>query len=307
MNTISKDRSKASLYFQAIRPFSFTASVTTVLVAAVSAYAYNSYHIDWFLLPVVLFGAVLFHTSSNLISEYNDYIQKVDREDTFGSSRILVDNLMKPKQVLYLGYIALAFGFLLGGILIYYRGVEILYYGLAGMIGAVFYTAKPFRFKYNALGDLMVFLMFGPILILGSFLGLTGSVRTDLIWISVPVALLVVGILHANNTRDIKHDSEANVNTVASVIGLKNSRLEYKFLVYGAYISAVLLVVFRVLDWYILVVFLSLPGAIKNIKEIEKADIDNPQEIAMLDVKTAQHHTQFGLLYIIGILLSAFL
>ena len=71
--------------------------------------------------------------------------------------------------------------------------------------------------------------------------------------------------------------------------------------------SVILLVVFRILDWYILAVFLSLPGALKNIKEIEKADIDNPQEIAMLDVKTAQHHTQFGLLYIIGILLSAFL
>lgn len=307
MNAIYKERSKASLYFQAVRPFSFTASITTVLVAAVSALAFRSYHIDWFLLPVVLLGAVLFHTSSNLISEYHDFIHGVDRADTFGSSRILVDNLMTPRQVLFLGYLALVLGFLLGGILIYYRGIEILYYGIAGMIGAVFYTAKPFRFKYNALGDLMVFLMFGPILLLGSFLGLTGTVRTDLIWISFPVALLVVGILHANNTRDIKHDSEARINTVASVIGLKNSRLEYKLLVYGAYLSVILLAVFRILDWYILAVFLSLPGALKNMKEIEKADINNPQAIAMLDVKTAQHHTQFGLLYIIGILISAFL
>ena len=307
MSAIIQNRSKSSLIMQAIRPFSFTASVTTVLVAAVSAIALNAPHVDWFLLPIVLFGAVLFHTSSNLISEYHDYKYRVDRPDTFGSSRILVDNLMQPKQILLMGYLSLGLGLLLGSVLIYFRGLEILYYGIAGVIGAVFYTAKPFRFKYNALGDILVFLMFGPILILGSYLGLTGHVNTELIWISVPIALLVVGILHANNTRDIKHDTEAKVNTFASVIGLKNSLIEYKFLVYGAYISAILLAVFKILDWYVLTVILSFPGALKNIKEIQKADIDNPQEIAMLDVKTAQHHTQFGILYIIGIILSALL
>jgi len=307
-NVLKPQRSKVSIWIQASRPFAFTASVTSVLVAAATVFLIQPKpHVDWFLFPVIFFGAVLFHTSANLIGEYFDYMKSVDRSDTYGSSRVLIDSLLTPKEVLFAGYLTLTVGFLLGMILVYYRGTNILALGIAGALACVFYTAKPIRFKYIALGDFLIFVMFGPLLVIGAYLGLTGSFNWNVFWISIPIVLPVVGILHANNTRDIISDTRADIKTLASVIGLKAAKIEYYILIIGAYTGVVLLVAFGVFKLYALVSLITLPGAIKNIKEMANASIEKPEDIAMLDVKTAQHHTQFGLLYIVGILLTAFL
>lgn len=302
------NRNKISVWIQAIRAFSFTASITSVIIATGAAILLQPHaKINWFLFPIVLFGAVLFHSAANLISEYYDFKQKVDTKESLGSSRVLVDGLLSPNDVLKGGFIVLLIGFLLGMILVYLRGINILYIGLAGVIGVVFYGANPFKFKYIALGDLIILLMFGPLLALGAYMGLTGDFNWKVVWISIPEVLPVVGILHANNTRDIMHDTQANIRTVASTIGIKGSKMEYTLLLVGTYLGVVLLILTGILKFWVLITFLSLPIAIKLLKEMSKANVDKPHEIAMLDVKTAQYHTQFGILYFIGILLSAWL
>ncbi len=306
-NIVSTPRSKMSLWVQAIRPFAFSASIIPVLLGAVGAMLYFPGHIAWYLLPVLIFAAILFHTGGNLISEYFDYKNDIDRKETLGGSRILVDEMLSPKQILNAGILTFVVGFLLGLILVWVRGTDILYLGLFGLIAGIFYTVKPFQFKYIALGDVLIFLAFGPLLVLGSYFALTGNMDWNIIWLSFPIGFLVVGILHANNTRDMKFDREAHIRTFASIIGIKGAKFEYYFLVIGAYLATVLLVLTGVVGWYVLLVVLSLPAAVKNIKQFSKASLENPKEIAMLDVQTAQLHMQFGLLFIIGILLNVFL
>lgn len=306
-STINTNRTKTSLWIQAIRPFAYSASIIPVLVATVGALLLFPGKIEWLLLPIILIAAVLFHTGGNLISEFFDFKHNVDRPESLGSSRILVDNLLAPKQILNAGIITFIVGFALGLILVYVRGLDILYLGLAGLIAGVFYTMKPFQFKYIALGDVLIFLAFGPLLVLGAYFGLTGDMNWDIVWISFPISFLVVGILHANNTRDIQFDKQAKIKTFAGIIGLKGAKFEYYFLIAGAYISVIVLILSNITDWYTLIVFLTLPVAIKNIKQISKASPEHLEEIAMLDVMTAQLHMQFGLLYIIGILLSVFI
>ncbi len=306
-STLQAPRSKVSLWIQATRPFAFSASVIPVLVGLMSALLYFPGGVEWYLLPVVLIAAVLFHTGGNLISEYFDYNYSVDREETLGGSRILVDGLLTPKQILNAGILTFAVGFLLGLILVYIRGLDILWMGLFGLIAGVFYTMKPFQFKYIALGDVLIFLAFGPILVLGSYFALTGDINWYPVWVSVPIGFLVVGILHANNTRDIKFDRQAHIKTFAGLIGIKGAKFEYYFLITGAYIATAVLIAAGYIGWYAALVLLSLPVALKNIKHFSKASLENPREIAMLDVMTAQLHMQFGLLYIIGMLLTALL
>jgi 1,4-dihydroxy-2-naphthoate octaprenyltransferase len=305
---IQNDRTMASIWIQATRPFAFSASVIPVLVGSVGAVLLApSGSIDWYLLPVILIAAVLFHTGGNLVSEYFDFKKSVDRQDTYGSSRVLVDALLTPNQILNAGILTFVFGFLLGLFLVYVRGLDILYLGLAGLIAGVFYTMKPFEFKYYALGDILIFFAFGPLLVLGSFFGLTGFMNWDIVWISIPISFLVVGIVHANNTRDIFSDTRAKVRTLASVVGINGAKFEYYFLVIGAYTATIILIAFGFIEWYAAAVVITIPVAIKNMKEIAGASVDKPEAIAMLDVKTAQLHMQFGLLYTIGILLSGLL
>lgn len=304
ITTQNQERSNISIWFQAFRPFAYSASITPVLVGAMIALAYYPGEISWFLFPVAMIAGVLFHTATNLISEYFDYKKGVDRIDTYGSSRVIVESLLDPRKVLIAGYIAFALGFALGGILIYFRGVEMLLFGIIGLLGGYFYTGAPFGYKYVALGDFLVFTLMGPLMVIGSYFTLTGDFNLNVLYISLPVGFLVAAILHANNLRDVMHDSSVKIKTMAILFGLKGSIFEYYFLVIGSYLSVIVMTVFGILSPWSLLVFISLPQALGNLKEISKAEIDKPEKIAMMDVKTAQHHMMFGVLLSIGLVLT---
>jgi 1,4-dihydroxy-2-naphthoate octaprenyltransferase len=298
-------RTKTSLWMQAIRPFSFTASILPILIGAMAALAFYNGPKDWFLFPFVLLGGVFLHIGGNLMSEYFDFKSKVDRKETFGSSRILVDDLMTPLDILKGGFLTLAFGVGLGLVIMYFKGLVILWLGLIGLAGAIFYGAKPFNLKYIALGDLVIFLSFGPPMVFGSYYSLTGDFNPAIFYIAIPISFLVVAILHANNTRDIRDDSSAKVKTLAIILGTKGSIYGYHLLVLGAYVATIIMVGMSILPVWTLLTLITLPGAISNIKLMNKAQKDTPEEIANLDQRTAQHHMMFGLLFSIGLLLKA--
>ncbi len=300
----TSDRSAISIWFQAARPFAYPASIIPVLVATVWTFVNFSGNINWSLFPVILFGAVLFHTGTNLVSEYFDYIKGVDRPETFGSSRVLVDGLLKPKAALYGGLITFAVGFALGMILVAQYGLPILYLGLAGLLGGIFYTGYPINYKYFALGDLGVFMLFGPLMMLGTFMGLTGEFNWEIMFISLPLGLLVAAILNANNIRDILHDSNVKVKTMATLLGIQGAKFEYYLLIAGAYSSVLIMIALGMLSPWTLLVFLSLKPAIDNIKFISKAKVNQPELIVMSDVRTAQHQLLFGILYAAGMLIG---
>ncbi len=198
-------------------------------------------------------------------------------------------------------------GFLLGLILVYYRGAPIFWLGVIGLLGGFFYTGKPIGYKYIALGDLLVFTLMGPLMVIGSYYVLTGTFHTHVLFVSLPIGFPVTAILHANNLRDIVHDTQANVRTLANLFGLKAAKIEYHLLVVAAYLSVVLMVVGGVVKPWVLIVFLSLPPAVKNMKTINGAQQNNEGAIALIDVQTAQHHFLFGILLTVGLVLSAFL
>lgn len=299
-------RSPLSIWIQAVRAFSFTASMVPVLVGAMLALQYPG-EVQWWLFPLVVVCSLLFHAGTNLVSDYFDFQRGVDRKDTFGSSGVLVNGLLQPKQVLNAGLLMFGLGFLLGLILVAFRGMPIFWLGVIGLLGGFFYTGKPIGYKYFALGDFLVFTLMGPLMVIGSYYVLTGDYTSNVLYVSLPIGFLVAAILHANNLRDIVYDTEANVRTLANIFGLQAAKYEYYILVGGAYLSVIIMVVTSVVKPWTLLVFLSLPPALKNVKAIRNAKEDAVAEIAMIDVQTAQHHFLFGVLLIIGLIFSGVL
>ncbi len=303
MNMSNTERSSASLWIQAIRPFSLTATIIPVLLGAMITLANYKGDTAWKLMLIIAIGSPLFQIAGNLISEYFDFKNKVDRPDTFGSSRILVDGLMKPSVIYKAGILSLIALFLIGMVLVYFRGTDMLIIGLIGIGASYAYSL----FKYRAMGDFLIYLTFGPLMVFGTYYALTGSYSliSDIAIISIPVGFLVVAILHANNTRDIMYDKEANIKTLASTIGYNASRKYYYFLIFGAYASVVLLIALNILPIWSLLVFISLPIALKNTKLLANNNQNEPQNIAMLDVMTAQLHLVFGILLSVSLLIEA--
>lgn len=292
--------SKLSIWLQAARPFSFTASITPVLIgAALSPYYKN--HVTWVLLPLAAIAALLLHAGTNLISDYFDFKNGVDKDYTFGSSKVLVNGLLEPKQLLFAAWIVFSIVCILGMILVAVRGIPLLIIGIIGLLGGYLYTGRPVGYKYIALGDICVFVLMGPLMVIGSYLTLTGVYDPRVLYVSLPIGFLVTAILHANNLRDIAHDRSAGVKTVASILGQKGAKLEYIFLISAAYISILILTITKVLPLWSNIVLLSVPMAIKNIKAIEQNVETDPENLALIDEETAKFHFLFGVLLIISI------
>ncbi|MHC5156511.1 MAG: 1,4-dihydroxy-2-naphthoate octaprenyltransferase [Planctomycetota bacterium] len=299
-------QSQIKAWVQAFRPFSFTASMTPVFLGA-ALVPFLEQSARWELMPLIVIASLLLHAATNLVSEYFDYVKGVDRPDTHGGSRVIVDKLLRPKQVFWGSIVLFGITACIGLVFVAICGWPILLLGLIGILGGFFYTATPVGYKYFGLGDLFVFILMGPLMVIGSFYVLTGTYQNEVLLISLPVGCLVAAILSGNNLRDILHDTQAGINSTASVLGHRWARVEYSGLVVGAYVVTVGMIAFGVLPLWSLLTLLTVPAAVKNIKAAMQSNLQNPEQIATLDVQTAQLHLPFGVLLLISVLLGAFL
>ena len=297
-------KSKIAVWMQLVRAPFFTASLIPVIIGAMLALNSRA-EVQWPLLPIVILCAVLFHGGTNIVSEYFDFSKGVDRKDTFGSSRVLVEGLLPPRQALIAGVGLFAIGFLLGLIIVTVRGIPILILGIIGLIGGYCYTGQPIGFKYRAAGDIGVFLLMGPLLVIASYSSLTGIYTRGVLYASIPIGFLVTAILNANNLRDIQHDKEARVATLENILGFKKARFGYFFLIIGAYAAVVLMIFARLLCAWSLLVFLSFPLAYKNMRLLTRSKTGQPHDFPMLDLLTAKLHLAFGALFILSLGLQA--
>jgi 1,4-dihydroxy-2-naphthoate octaprenyltransferase len=287
-------------WWMAVRPFSFTASVTPVVLGSVLAGYDGAW--NWWLFAVTLIGSVAIHAGTNLINDYYDLKKGADTQESLGPNRALKEGMLTPNQVFWGGVFCFALGSALGLYLVATRGLFILYLGIFSVLAGWFYTAGPAAFAYTGLGEIVVFIFMGPVMVLGSYFVLTQTISPDVIWMAAPVGLLVAAILHANNMRDLEADRAKNKRTLANILGREASRWEYYILVGGSYLLLVLLVLLRVAPPYVLLALLTLPSAIDLIRTA--AIHDAPVRLNKVLRGTATLHERFGWLMILGVVVA---
>jgi len=295
---MGKER-KISDWIIATRPWSFPASTMPALVTISYVYFLKNEiasDINWFYGVLAFIGACIFQASGNLIGDYFDFKYGVDRKESFGSSRMLVDRIFSPKTILNYGIIMLAIGILLGLFLFVRTGTDLLWIGGIGVLATFFY----YKLKFAAFGDLVIFIVYGPLIGLGTAFVMTNQLIWNVVLLNIPIAFLVVNILHANNMRDIRDDGKAHIRTQAMVLGMKSAKVQYFILAVGAYVGVILMVVFGMVHPLTLIVFLSLPVELKNLKQMKKAEVENPELIKNLDANSAQLVLIFSLLFAVA-------
>lgn len=300
---------KASLWWRAVRPFSFTVSVVPPILGGIIAVLDNpGLHFNWFFFVLTLLGCVLAHAGANLLSDYFDYKTRVDRDGTFGSSGVLVEKLLRPEQVFRAAWLIFAAAGVIGLYLVLSipNSLFLVALILLGGILGVFYTATPIAFKYRALGDVAVFLAFGSVMVLGAYYVQAHRFSWAPVLFAIPIALLVDAVLHGNNLRDIENDKAVHIKTLPIVLGEKLSKDLYYALIFGAYVSTVILIVLDGLPAISLLTFLSLPLALKLVRMVRDKEKLPTQQFAMIDAATAQFHTAFSVLLVLALLVQHF-
>ena len=302
--------SQVSLWWRAVRPFAFTVSIIPPIMGGILALIENpgiQFNVLHFILSLI--GCMVAHAGANLLSDYYDYRTRVDREGTFGSSGLLVAKIMEPAQVIKGGWIALLIAGAIGIYLVLVTpgGSFLLLLMAIGGIFGVFYTAGPIEFKYRALGDVAVFISFGPAMVVGAYYVQAHHFSWSPALYAVPIALLVDAVLHSNNLRDIENDKAVKIKTMPILIGEKRAKVVYHILIFGSYFSTLVLILFERLSPFALLTLISLPLALKLSNLVQHKGEIPPEEFAMIDAGTAQLHLTFGLLMITALLLHYFI
>jgi len=300
---------QVSLWWRAVRPFSFTVSLIPPIFGATIAVLENpGLKLHWFRLLLTIIGCMTAHAGANLLSDYFDYKTRVDREGTFGSSGILVEKIMRPDQILRGASVAFLIALTIGIYLVFVtpNGTFLLWLILIGGVLGIFYTAEPLAFKYRAMGDMAVFISFGSAMVLGAYYVQAHHFSWGPVLYALPIALLVDAILHGNNMRDIQNDREVDIKTIPILIGENFSKDMYYGLIFGAYVLTLILIVWAGLSAISLLTFLSFPLAVKLAKMVRDKEKIPSKQFAMIDAATAQLHLTFGILMIISLLIQYF-
>jgi 1,4-dihydroxy-2-naphthoate octaprenyltransferase len=295
----------------AVRPFAFPASTMPVVFGTVLAVTVGGAAFNVPLFLVALAGMVLLHAGSNILSDVRDFQKGLDTEPLPVSGAI-VRGLMDTRTALAGSLVMLAAGVACGLAVAAFVGWPIVAVGCVGVLLGVLYSTGPAALKYNALGDLTVFLNFGILGALGAWTVQTGSLSwIPAVW-TIPSALLVAGILHANNWRDIPGDRACGIRTVASILGDRLSAFYYGVLIFGpfAFVVAFVLVTHAanadpVMPFTFLVTLVALPLAVSLMKRaLRRAKPERALDFATLDGATAQLNLAFGLLATAALVLN---
>ena len=109
----------------------------------------------------------------------------------------------------------------MGAILIRIGGWPVAAIAAVGLFGAYAYTGPPFALKYRRLGELCIFIVYGPAVVVGAGYMQAMKVTPKMLLYSVPLGMLITAIVSANNLRDIEEDGSAKVRTLACALGRK--------------------------------------------------------------------------------------
>lgn len=296
-----------------IRPFSLPASTMPVIFGTVLAIVYGDTGLNVFHGLLSFSGMVILHGASNIMNDVYDYRRGLDTQPNPVSGGV-VRKIISVKEAKRAFTLMFATGVLIGLYLVWQTGIELLFIGIGGLLIGLFYSnSSKFSLKYNALGDFAVFMNFGILGALGAWFVQTSQLSLiPVIW-AIPMATLVIAILHANNWRDIKSDTKGNILTIASLLGDKRSLRYYGFLIYGPFFMVLALILiphfffpeFPAMPITFLITMLALPLAINLWKKaLKRKKPINPVDFIALDGATAKLNLSFGSLSTLAVIID---
>jgi len=220
---------------RALRTFSLPVSVLPVFVAVAVALPPEQW--DWTALLLSAAGAAMLHLSGNLLNDYFDFRSGCDRavhDDAGRPGRLLVSGLLRPRMVLREALVCLALAAAAGAYLAWRAGAGVLAFQGAALVALYSYTGPPLALKYRALGEGLIFIVFGPLLMLGAAWAQTRRIEPQVLWVSIAAGLATTAILAGNNYRDREEDARAGFRTLGMLAGGRVSRALYTGLVIAA-------------------------------------------------------------------------
>lgn len=258
----------AGEWVQGARPRTLPAAVAPVVVGlGVTAYTGTAYGTA----QIVINGLLALLVSLSLqigVNFYNDFHDGVRGTDEVrvGPVRLVGQGLAPAAHVRTAAVASLLLASVFGLLLVLLSGAWILIpVGIAAIVAAWAYTGGSRPYGYLGLGELFVFIFFGPVAVCGTTLVTGGQVWPVAALASVITGLLTVGILITNNLRDLELDEQSGKNTLAVRMGDQRTRQVY---------TACMIVPFVLVAWMAILTtgwaLLAMAGAVPAVKATQE-------------------------------------
>lgn len=200
-------------------------AIAPVIIGTAAAFDMGGLH--WARAILAALVALLLQIGVNYANDYSDGIRGTD-EVRVGPLRLVGSGVARPRDVKMAAFAAFGLAMVAGlALVILSQAWWLLLVGAGAVLAAWGYTGGKNPYGYMGLGDVFVFVFFGPVATLGTTFTQAGGVSTAAVLGSFATGLIAVALLMANNVRDIPTDTEVGKRTLAVRLGDKNARLSY--------------------------------------------------------------------------------
>jgi 1,4-dihydroxy-2-naphthoate polyprenyltransferase len=296
------------LFLRATRlPFLTATFVPILLGIAVAAWT-NGF--NWWVALLTVLGGSCIHLGLNVANDVFDTTSGADAANVnptqfSGGSRVVHYGLLSLRDITLLSLGFYAVGIAIGFLLAATRGWDLLWLGVAGVLVSLFYTAPPLKLVHRGLGEIAVFLGFGPIMALGAYYVQAQGYDLEPLLASLPVGILIALVLYVNEVPDRPADAAAGKRTLPVRFS--------KDVVVTGYAAAValafgLVVVFAVAGWIVrpaIIAVAAAPLAVPVYRAL-RDHYEEPYTLMPAMAKNIQLHLATGGLLILGYLIAIF-
>ncbi len=271
---------------------------------------------NWLPFVLCVIGLMIAHAANNMVNDYFDTSGGVDTEDyvraQYAPHPILASIISKTglrNAIL----IANAADVLIGiAILSYWgweRGWPLLLFALGGLFISVFYVAPPLRLKHHGLGEPGVFVVWGPLMIGGTYFAVAGGIRPEIFLASVPYALLVTTVLIGKHIDKYAADKARGIRTLPVIFGETTSKRLNQALMVSFYVIVAILILAETVGVWAALVALALPRLIQSLRQYsqprpEKYPSGEPMGPLWYVGVAFYHNKRAGILFVLGLILN---
>jgi 1,4-dihydroxy-2-naphthoate octaprenyltransferase len=285
---------------------------TAAALGGLMAWRVGAFQFDLWLATVL--GLMFAHATNNLLNDYTDSRRGIDKDNYYRNQygvHVLEDGLMSEGQFWrYLGVTA-SIALLLGVWLISQRSGLTLDLVLAGAFFVLFYT---WPLKYYGLGEPAVLVVWGPLMVGGSYYMLVGEWSWEVTWLSLLFALGPTTVLFGKHTDKLEADRAKGVNTLPVIIGERLSRYCVIGMFTGQYLLSVALVLSGSFGWALLLVLVNLPELPRLLGVFRHPKPDAPPQNypgnvwpLWFSAHAFRHTRRFTSLFLVGVVLDTLL
>jgi 1,4-dihydroxy-2-naphthoate polyprenyltransferase len=244
-----------------VLPMTITAAAIAGLLAA-----FANANVNWWLFALAAAGLVLAHVANNLMNDLFDLEVGVD-SDTYPRA-LYAPHPVLSGTITRRGLLATAAAvnvadLLILVVLLVTRGWPVVAFALGGFLLSFAYTAPPLRLKKHGLGEPTVLIVWGPLMVGGTYYAATGHLPVSVLFASLPYALLCTAVLMGKHIDKIPWDAPDGTHTLPVLLGESKARALTQGMMVSFYVLVVLLVGTGTLPIAALIVLLALPKLAK--------------------------------------------